>query len=134
MESTIGMPKPRESGKLLPFSHFPFHPAASTTYPMQSGGKPTHHNITSEVVEEQPAWLDDLLNDSGALFHRGHRRSASDSCAYLGAEPFALDDESDFVNAYFGSPPESQSLAKFKQVDNIFSQTKVRHCIRNMFL
>lgn len=99
------MPKSRENGKLLPLTHLPFHPAPRR-----------HRNIPSEgVIEEQPSWLDDLLNDSGALFHKGHRRSASDSCAYQGAEAFTLDDESDFVNAYFGCPPESQNLDKFKQ-------------------
>lgn len=94
MESTGGLAKAGESGKLLPFPHFPMHP-------IESGGK-----SNAAVVEEQPSWLDDLLNDSDALFHRGqHRRSASDSCAYLGAaaDPLAMDDESEFVNAYFGS-------------------------------
>lgn len=94
MESTSGLAKAGENGKLLPFSHFPSHP-------VESGGK-----TNTAVVEEQLSWLDDLLNDSDALFHRGHhRRSASDSCAYFGAgaDPLPMDDESEFVNAYFGS-------------------------------
>ena len=107
MESTTRLTKHSENGKLLPFYHFPYHPA-STTFSM--GGKSTHQNFP---VEEQPAWLDDLLNDSDALFHRGHRRAVSDSCAYMGAAADALDDESEFVNAYFGSSP-----------DNTFNQTK----------
>lgn len=93
MESMGGLAKAGESGKLLPFPHFALQP-------IESGGK------LSTAVEEQPSWLDDLLNDTDTLFHRGHhRRSASDSCAYLGAaaDPLAMDDESEFVNAYFGS-------------------------------
>ncbi|XP_047979995.1 basic leucine zipper 6-like [Salvia hispanica] len=105
MESTSGRAKSRENGKLLPFSHFSSHPAG----PMQSGRFP---NLPSQVVieEEQPSWLDDLLSDTRTLFYRGHRRSASDSCAYLAAEAFVLDDESDFVNAYFGSPPGPKNM------------------------
>ncbi|KAG6431981.1 hypothetical protein SASPL_103553 [Salvia splendens] len=98
MESTSGRAKSRENGKLLPFSHFSSHPAA----PMQS-----------VIEEEQPSWLDDLLSDTRTLFHRGHRRSASDSCVYLEAEAFVLDDESEFVNAYFGSPPGPKDQEKF---------------------
>ncbi|KAL1542822.1 basic leucine zipper 6-like [Salvia divinorum] len=117
MESTSGRAKSRENGKLLSFSHFSPRPDA----PLWRF--PSHEDLPFEagIEEEQPSWLDDLLNDKGTLFHRGHRRSASDSCAYLGAEAFVLDDESEFVNAYFGSPPVPENLEKFKQTD---TQTK----------
>ena len=119
MESTSGRAKSRENGKLLPFSHFSSHPAG----PMQSGRFP---NLPSQVVieEEQPSWLDDLLSDTRTLFYRGHRRSASDSCAYLAAEAFVLDDESDFVNAYFGSPPGPKNMdTKVKLTKPCFQNT-----------
>lgn len=126
MESTTGLPNPKKlgkNGKLLPFSPFPFHPA-STSFTGGSGGEP---------IEEQPLWLDDLLNDSETISHRGHRRSASDSYAYLGeaAVALSLDDESEFVNAYFGSSPASQNVAKFKDLDSNFSQTKVNSLAHN---
>lgn len=125
MESTTGFPnlkKRGESGKLLPLSSLPFHPR-----PGLDGVSNNQKCPPDGLIEEQPSWLDDLLNDSGTLFHRGHRRSASDSFAYLGAatDALALDDESDFVNAYFGTSPEPQNLAKYKDFDNTFSQTKV---------
>ncbi|KAE9599369.1 putative transcription factor bZIP family [Lupinus albus] len=47
----------------------------------------THHYRTSSesiVMEEQPSWLDDLLNEPDTPVRRaGHRRSSSDSFAYL---------------------------------------------------
>ncbi|KAJ0254506.1 hypothetical protein HA466_0104260 [Hirschfeldia incana] len=49
--------------------------------------KPHHQRTSSEshLVEELPFWLDDLLNepDTPASRKSGHRRSASDSYAYL---------------------------------------------------
>lgn len=47
----------------------------------------THHQRTSSeslVIEEQPSWLDDLLNEPETPVRKGgHRRSSSDSFAYL---------------------------------------------------
>ncbi|KAK7359105.1 hypothetical protein VNO77_01051 [Canavalia gladiata] len=47
----------------------------------------THHQRTSSeslVIEEQPSWLDDLLNEPETPVRRGgHRRSSSDSFAYI---------------------------------------------------
>lgn len=49
----------------------------------------THHLRTSSeshVMEEQPSWLDDLLNEPETPIRRGgHRRSSSDSFAYMDA-------------------------------------------------
>ncbi|XP_054804211.1 uncharacterized protein At4g06598-like isoform X2 [Prosopis cineraria] len=46
-----------------------------------------HHQRTSSeslVIEEQPSWLDDLLNEPDTPIRKGgHRRSSSDSFAYL---------------------------------------------------
>lgn len=47
----------------------------------------THHQRTSSeslVIDEQPSWLDDLLNEPDTPVRRGgHRRSSSDSFAYI---------------------------------------------------
>ncbi|XVF01164.1 hypothetical protein REPUB_Repub04eG0064700 [Reevesia pubescens] len=47
----------------------------------------THHQRTSSeslIIEEQPSWLDDLLNEPETPVRRGgHRRSSSDSFAYI---------------------------------------------------
>ncbi|TKY60151.1 regulation of transcription [Spatholobus suberectus] len=46
-----------------------------------------HHQRTSSeslIIEEQPSWLDDLLNEPETPVRRGgHRRSSSDSFAYI---------------------------------------------------
>lgn len=47
-----------------------------------------HQRTTSEsfLIEEQPSWLDDLLNEPETPVKRGaHRRSSSDSLAYFDA-------------------------------------------------
>ncbi|XP_009345838.2 uncharacterized protein At4g06598 [Pyrus x bretschneideri] len=48
-----------------------------------------HHQRTSSeslLMEEQPSWLDDLLNEPDTPIRRGgHRRSSSDSFAYVDA-------------------------------------------------
>ncbi|GMI74533.1 hypothetical protein like AT1G58110 [Hibiscus trionum] len=49
----------------------------------------THHQRTSSEsfrIEEQPSWLDDLLNEPDTPVRKGgHRRSSSDSFAYFDA-------------------------------------------------
>ncbi|XP_030539420.1 uncharacterized protein At4g06598 [Rhodamnia argentea] len=54
-----------------------------------------HHQRTSSeslVIEEQPSWLDDLLNEPETPVRRaGHRRSSSDSFAYVDVANFSLD-------------------------------------------
>ncbi|KAK8509024.1 hypothetical protein V6N13_130769 [Hibiscus sabdariffa] len=51
------------------------------------GGGNTHHLRTSSesfLIEEQPSWLDDLLNEPETPVRKGgHRRSSSDSFAYI---------------------------------------------------
>lgn len=46
-----------------------------------------HQRASSEslLVEEQPSWLDELLNEPETPVQRGHRRSSSDSFTYLEA-------------------------------------------------
>lgn len=45
-----------------------------------------HHQRTSSestLIEDQPSWLDELLNEPETPVRRGHRRSSSDSFAYM---------------------------------------------------
>ncbi|KMT00836.1 hypothetical protein BVRB_9g221110 [Beta vulgaris subsp. vulgaris] len=49
-------------------------------------GNSYHQRTSSEsVIEEQPSWLDELLNEPETPVRRGHRRSSSDSFAYSDA-------------------------------------------------
>ncbi|KAM7470341.1 hypothetical protein LguiA_008524 [Lonicera macranthoides] len=48
----------------------------------------SHHQRTcsgSVLIEDQPSWLDELLNEPETPVRRGHRRSSSDSFAYIEA-------------------------------------------------
>ncbi|KAK9286402.1 hypothetical protein L1049_014798 [Liquidambar formosana] len=48
----------------------------------------SHHQRTSSeshLIEEQPSWLDDLLSEPETPVRKGHRRSSSDSFAYIDA-------------------------------------------------
>ncbi|XP_068652142.1 uncharacterized protein At4g06598-like [Aristolochia californica] len=54
----------------------------------QRDGSRVHQRTSSEsfLIEEQPSWLDDLLNEPEMPVRRpGHRRSSSDSFAYIEA-------------------------------------------------
>ncbi|GFY85281.1 hypothetical protein Acr_04g0000190 [Actinidia rufa] len=49
-------------------------------------GMSLHQRCSSEgFLFEQPLWIDDLLNEPETIIHKGHRRSSSDSSAYLGS-------------------------------------------------
>ncbi|KAJ4967392.1 hypothetical protein NE237_019241 [Protea cynaroides] len=87
------------SGKqslLPPKSPFPSIPASYAEYGTnpaigskgilkQREGHRHHQRTSSEsfLTEEQPSWLDDLLNEPETPVRRGHRRSSSDSFAYV---------------------------------------------------
>ncbi|KAL0314133.1 UNVERIFIED_CONTAM: hypothetical protein Sangu_2257700 [Sesamum angustifolium] len=127
------------TSRCVPLSPYPFL-STSTSYSdsslVESKGNVkcqesvnNHHRCSSEsfLIEEQPSWLDDLLNESDTLIHRGHhRRSASDSYAYLGeaAETFNISEESKYVDANFGTSTRSQNLLHYKDVDSNSSETK----------
>ncbi|XP_061365747.1 uncharacterized protein At4g06598-like [Gastrolobium bilobum] len=61
----------------------------NSTHGSKAANKPRegHHQRTSSeslVLEEQPSWIDDLLNEPETPVRRGgHRRSSSDSFAYI---------------------------------------------------
>lgn len=87
---------------LPPKSPFPTVSPAYTDFAPNNviGSKPVqkpregsaHHQRTSSEsfpIEEQPSWLDDLLNEPETPVRRGgHRRSSSDSFAYIDASNF----------------------------------------------
>ncbi|KAK4413361.1 Ran-binding protein M [Sesamum alatum] len=120
------------TSRYVPLSPYPFL-STSTSYsdssPVESKGNTkclesvtNHQRCSSEsfLIEEQPSWLDDLLNESETVIHRGHRRSASDSYAYLGeaAETFNISEEPKYVDANFGTSTRSQNLVHYKDVDS----------------
>ncbi|PKA55975.1 Uncharacterized protein AXF42_Ash014647 [Apostasia shenzhenica] len=99
MEGMKGAASARNPGKhsfLLP-PKSPLPCAAASTHreyvSFESNGAPKlreghrhHHRTSSEsfLIEEQPLWLDDLLNEPETPARRGaHRRSSSDSFAFL---------------------------------------------------
>uniref|UniRef100_A0A2P2L5D1 BZIP domain-containing protein n=1 Tax=Rhizophora mucronata TaxID=61149 RepID=A0A2P2L5D1_RHIMU len=120
MENSKGSSNPRNfmcSGKhalLPPKSPFPFvSPSYADYVPSNVIGskavqKPregnTNHQRTSSetlLVDEQPSWLDDLLNEPETPVCRGgHRRSSSDSFAYI--------DVANVSNIGFMAPEESR--------------------------
>ncbi|KAL1189490.1 Basic leucine zipper 6 [Cardamine amara subsp. amara] len=53
-----------------------------------------HHSASLDdlLIEEQPAWLEELLSEPASpKMSKGHRRSASDTAAYLNSMPFKED-------------------------------------------
>nr|VDD03280.1 unnamed protein product [Brassica rapa] len=65
-----------------------------------------HHSasLNNLLIDEQPAWLDDLLSEPASpKINKGHRRSASDTSAYLNSAfmPFR---EDDLLNSHFSGP------------------------------
>lgn len=98
---------------LPPKSPFPsISPSYAEYAPVTTIGaknsKPTHHQRTSSEsqMEEQPSWLDDLLNEPETPVRRGgHRRSSSDSFAHFKLDAntgssfdYAAQDEFNFNN------------------------------------
>ncbi|KAL4588456.1 hypothetical protein LXL04_001346 [Taraxacum kok-saghyz] len=71
----------------------PFYPDYTPTtakgIPKYRDGKVnSHHQRTSSeslAIEEQPYWLDELLDEPETPVRRGHRRSSSDSFTYIEA-------------------------------------------------
>ncbi|KAK8700113.1 hypothetical protein V6N13_018517 [Hibiscus sabdariffa] len=68
--------------------HVPNNVIGSRTVQKPREGNSHHHRTSSESfrIEEQPSWLDDLLDESETPVRKGgHRRSSSDSFAYVDA-------------------------------------------------
>ncbi|KAK8626839.1 hypothetical protein V6N13_134469 [Hibiscus sabdariffa] len=68
--------------------HVPNNVIGSRAVQKPREGNSHHHRTSSESfrIEEQPSWLDDLLDESETPVRKGgHRRSSSDSFAYFDA-------------------------------------------------
>ncbi|XWS67964.1 hypothetical protein CRYUN_Cryun04dG0049700 [Craigia yunnanensis] len=85
-----------------------------------------HHQQTSSesvLIEEQPSWLDDLLNEPETPVRRGgHRRSSSDSFAYIDASnapnlDYAGQDEYRYENMVFAPSWASQDFDYYSHKD-----------------
>lgn len=61
-----------------------------------------HQRASSEslLIEEQPSWLDELLNEPETPVQRGHRRSSSDSFTYMEAANAVFNNEYRAQNDY----------------------------------
>ncbi|XP_077249780.1 uncharacterized protein At4g06598-like [Tasmannia lanceolata] len=65
-----------------------YGPSSSKGIPRTREGNRHHQRTSSEsfLIDEQPSWLDELLNEPETPVRKGaHRRSSSDSFAYLEA-------------------------------------------------
>ncbi|CAN4115972.1 unnamed protein product [Withania somnifera] len=85
-------------------------------------GSSHHHRCNSEsfLIEEQPSWLDDLLNEPAetTAVHKGHRRSASDTFAHLGvaAERLNIREEAKHKNVILGASCGSVNYVSYKDL------------------
>ncbi|KAI4296215.1 hypothetical protein L6164_036191 [Bauhinia variegata] len=73
--------------------YVPNHSISSKVVAQRPRDGSTHHQRTASeslIIEEQPSWLDDLLNEPETPVRKGgHRRSSSDSFAYLDTANFS---------------------------------------------
>ncbi|KAJ8531043.1 hypothetical protein K7X08_025774 [Anisodus acutangulus] len=95
------------------------------------GSSSHHHRCNSEsfLIEEQPSWLDDLLNEPAEttpVVHRSHRRSASDTFAYLGAAADRLNTkkETKNKNVNIGASWGSVNYESYKDLSAVSYDTK----------
>lgn len=94
-------------------------------------GSSHHHRRNSEsfLIEEQPSWLDDLLNEPAettTVVHKGHRRSASDTFAYVGAAAERLNtrEEAKNKNVSIGASWGSVSYVSCKDLSAVPYDTR----------
>ncbi|KAL5562859.1 hypothetical protein UlMin_032606 [Ulmus minor] len=94
-----------------PYADYVHSPAIGSKAVQRPREGNTHHQRTSSeslLTEEQPSWLDDLLNEPDTPVRRGgHRRSSSDSFAYVDAfnvsnMDYAVQDEYKYKNMISG--------------------------------
>ncbi|KAK8698972.1 hypothetical protein V6N13_115071 [Hibiscus sabdariffa] len=87
----------------------------------------TYHQRTSSesfLIEEQPSWLDDLLNEPDTPVRRGgHRRSSSDSFAYIDVSnapnlDYAAQDDYGYKNKNSGVSWASQDFDHHSRKDS----------------
>lgn len=113
-------PFPSVSPSYVDYVHSPAIGSKAIQKPREGN---THHQRTSSesfLAEEQPSWLDDLLNEPDTPVRRGgHRRSSSDSFAYLDAAnvsnaDYAAQDDYKYKNMMFGPSWGSQEFDHHK--------------------
>lgn len=100
--------------------------------PKYRDGNSQHHRASSEslLAEEQPSWLDELLNEPESPVQRGHRRSSSDSFTYLEAAnaaitEYAVKDEQRMRN--MNSAPSWASQDFLYKQPNFMNKSKIPH-------
>ncbi|KAL8155876.1 hypothetical protein AgCh_001070 [Apium graveolens] len=93
--------------------------------PKPRDGNTYHQRTSSEsvLIEDQPSWLDELLNEPETPVGRGHRRSSSDSFAYSDAASaanmnYAAQDEYRLRNMTSIHSWKSQDLDYYKDARN----------------
>lgn len=98
---------------------------ASKVIPRSKDFNASHQRTSSEslLMEEQPSWLDDLLNEPESPVQRRHRRSSSDSFAYMDMTGVnnmdyasSLHDERKYKNAGLGQLWGSQNMDHYKDI------------------
>lgn len=124
----------------------PFYPDyATTTTPKgipkyRDGNGNSHHQRTSSeslLIEEQPSWLDELLDEPETPVRRGHRRSSSDSFTYMEAAnaniEHAAQIEYRLRNMTSKSPPSwgSQDFDLYKDARNASFYVEQNPVIKN---
>uniref|UniRef100_A0A5B6YWW2 BZIP domain-containing protein n=1 Tax=Davidia involucrata TaxID=16924 RepID=A0A5B6YWW2_DAVIN len=121
---------------LPPLSPYPHvSPSYADCTPVGSQGisklmeEQSHHHRCSSggfLIEESPSWLEDLLNESETQVLRGHRRSSSDSLAYLGTAAKTLDMSEEHKLKNFTAGPfwGSQNFVHHKDTWHASLQTK----------
>ncbi|KAL8160759.1 hypothetical protein V2J09_002296 [Rumex salicifolius] len=117
-------PKIPFPGTAAPYSDYSSNPLlASKVIPRSKDYNASHQRTSSEsiLMEEQPSWLDDLLNEPESPVQRRHRRSSSDSFAYMDTAGVsnmdfasALRDESKYKNAASVQLWGSQNIDQYK--------------------
>ncbi|KAL9232091.1 hypothetical protein vseg_007236 [Gypsophila vaccaria] len=66
--------------------YVPSSSVGTKSFSKSRDGNTYHQRTSSEsFIEEQPSWLDELLNEPDTPVRKAHRRSSSDSFAYLDA-------------------------------------------------
>ncbi|XP_042054060.1 uncharacterized protein At4g06598-like isoform X3 [Salvia splendens] len=86
--------------------YIPTSVIGSKALPKPRDGSPHHQRTSSEsfLIEEQPSWLDELLDEPETPVRKGgHRRSSSDSFAYIdtanaGSMNYGAQDDTKFKN------------------------------------
>lgn len=124
----------------------PFYPDyAPTTAPKgipkyRDGNGNSHHQRTSSeslLIEEQPSWLNELLDEPETPVKRGHRRSSSDSFTYMEAANANIEHAAQIhyrlKNTNSQSPPSwgSQDFDLYKEARNASFYVQQNPVIKN---